>query len=80
MEYQLRSKPDWLKPMFPWKQQSLTVNGYNMAFIDVGNRMGQPVLLLSGNPTWGFLYRDFVEPLSKAGYRVIAGGLDEYGA
>jgi haloalkane dehalogenase len=58
--------------MFPWKQHTLTVNGYNMAYIDEGNRMGQPVLLLSGNPTWGFLYRDFVGPLSKAGYRVIA--------
>ena len=72
MEYQLRPKPDWLKPLFPWKQHSLTVNGYNMAYIDEGNRMGQPVLLLSGNPTWGFLYRDFIGPLSKAGYRVIA--------
>jgi haloalkane dehalogenase len=58
--------------MFPWKQHSLTVNGYNLAYIDEGNRMGQPVLLLSGNPTWGFLYRDFIGPLSKAGYRVIA--------
>lgn len=72
MRYELRAKPEWLKPMFPWKQHSLTVNGYNMAYIDEGNRMGQPVLLLSGNPTWGFLYRDFVAPLSKAGYRVIA--------
>jgi pimeloyl-ACP methyl ester carboxylesterase len=57
--------------MFPWKQHSLKVNGYNMAYIDEGNRMGQPVLLLSGNPTWGFLYRDLIDPLSKAGYRVI---------
>ena len=72
MQYELRPKPAWLNPMFPWKQHSLPVNGYNMAYIDEGNRMGQPVLLLSGNPTWGFLYRDFVEPLSKAGYRVIA--------
>ena len=30
------------------------------------------MLLLSGNPTWGFLYRDFIEPLVQAGYRVIA--------
>ena len=26
----------------------------------------------SGNPTWGYLYRDFVEPLVSAGYRAIA--------
>ena len=30
-----------------------------------------PVVLLHGNPTWGFLYRDFVTPLTEAGYRVI---------
>ena len=42
MEYQLRQKPYWLKPMFPWKQHSLTVNGYNMAYIDEGNRTPTP--------------------------------------
>ena len=30
------------------------------------------MLLLHGNPTWAFLYRDFVGPLTEAGYRVIA--------
>ena len=67
-----RPKPDWLKPLFPWGQKSLTVNGRRMAYIDEGNPQGRPVLLLSGNPTWGFLYRDFVEPLRQAGYRAIA--------
>lgn len=43
-----------------------------MAYIDEGPRDGRPVLLLSGNPTWGFLYRDFIEPLRAAGYRAIA--------
>lgn len=43
-----------------------------MAYIDEGERAGRPVLLLSGNPTWGFLYRDFVGPLTAAGYRAIA--------
>jgi haloalkane dehalogenase len=43
-----------------------------MAYLDEGDRAGPPVLLLHGNPTWSFLYRDFVEPLKAAGYRVIA--------
>jgi haloalkane dehalogenase len=42
-----------------------------MAFVDEGERDRRPVLLLHGNPTWGFLYRDFVEPLRAAGYRVV---------
>ena len=72
MTRELRQKPDWLKPLFPWEQKALPVNGRTMAFIDEGDRAARPVLLLSGNPTWGFLYRDFVEPLKAAGYRVIA--------
>ena len=69
---ELRAKPAWLEPLFPWKQHSLVVNGRRMAYIDEGERTARPVLLLSGNPTWGYLYRDFVAPLVAAGYRAIA--------
>lgn len=69
---ELRRKPAWLEPLFPWEQRALTVNGRTMAYIDEGPRDGRPVLLLSGNPTWGFLYREFIGPLTAAGYRAIA--------
>jgi haloalkane dehalogenase len=68
----LAAKPDWLDNIFPWQQKSVLVNGRNMAYVDEGPRSGRPVLLLSGNPTWGFLYRDFFKPLADAGYRPIA--------
>ena len=65
-------RPDWLAEIFPWEQRSIMVNGRRMAYIDEGDREATPVLLLHGNPTWAFLYRDFVEPLREAGYRVIS--------
>lgn len=65
-------RPEWLEPLFPWEQKSLSVNGRRMAYIDEGEPGSPPVLLLHGNPTWAFLYRDFVEPLTEAGYRVVA--------
>ncbi|MDD5288524.1 MAG: alpha/beta fold hydrolase [Dehalococcoidales bacterium] len=71
MNRELHSKPDWLKPLYPWQQHRIMVNGRAMAYIDEGDSGARPVLLLHGNPTWGFLYRDFVEPLTAAGYRVI---------
>jgi len=71
MPNQLKPKPDWLKSIFPWEQKAIVVNGYTMAYVDEGPVTGHPVLLLHGNPTWGFLYRDFIEPLKKDGYRVI---------
>jgi pimeloyl-ACP methyl ester carboxylesterase len=68
----LRTKPDWLNDLFPWAQKAIEVNGRTMAYIDEGPETATPVLLLSGNPTWGFLYRDFIDPLTEAGFRAIA--------
>lgn len=42
-----------------------------MHVVDAGPRDGAPMLLLHGNPTWGFLWRDVAAPLLKTGYRVI---------
>ena len=52
------------------------VNGWRMHYVDEG--AADPVLLLHGNPTWGFLYRDVIPPLMNAGYRVCAGGQELY--
>jgi len=68
----LPAKPGWLNDIFPWQQKSIVVNGRNMAYVDEGPSTGRPVMLLSGNPTWSFLYRDFFKPLADAGYRPIA--------
>ena len=42
-----------------------------MHYVDVGPRDGRPVVLLHGNPTWGYLYRNFIDPLGAAGHRAI---------
>lgn len=47
-------------------------------YVDEGPREGRPVVLVHGNPTWGYLYRNFIPPLVEAGYRVIV--LDLLGA
>jgi haloalkane dehalogenase len=67
----MNEKPPWLRAIFPWQQKSLRVNGRAMAYLDEGDPAARPVILLHGNPTWGFLYRDFIEPLKAAGYRAI---------
>jgi haloalkane dehalogenase len=45
------------------------VGGYAMHVMERG--AGRPVLMLHGNPTWGFLYRKIVAQLAKAPLRVI---------
>ena len=48
-----------------------------MHYIDEGE--GDPVVLLHGNPTWGFLYRDIIGPLVKSGRRVIVPDMIGFG-
>ena len=61
--------PDAIRTQWPWQPHYARVNGWRMHYVDEG--AGDPVVLLHGNPTWGFLYRDFVAPLTNAGHRVI---------
>jgi len=43
-----------------------------MRYVDHGPREGQPVLLLHGNPSWSFLWRNLILALAAKGHRVIA--------
>ena len=43
-----------------------------MHYLDEGPRDGPVMLLVHGMPTWSYLYRDFISPLTEAGYRCIA--------
>jgi pimeloyl-ACP methyl ester carboxylesterase len=42
-----------------------------MHYVDEGPRDGRPVVMVHGNPTWGYLYRNFIGPLVAAGHRAI---------
>lgn len=50
-----------------------------MAYVDEGPADGPVVLLLHGEPTWGYLYRHMVEPLVAAGLRVVVPDLVGFG-
>jgi pimeloyl-ACP methyl ester carboxylesterase len=56
---------------FPYPSRFANVNGWRMHYVDEGPADAPPVLLLHGNPTWGYLWRDTVPPLLDAGYRVV---------
>lgn len=40
-------------------------------YVDEGPRDGRPIVLVHGNPTWGYLFRRFIPALVAAGHRVI---------
>jgi len=41
-------------------------------YVDEGPRDAPPVLMLHGEPTWSYLYRHMIGPVSAAGFRVLA--------
>jgi pimeloyl-ACP methyl ester carboxylesterase len=66
-----------LRDRWPYTARYLRVNGWRMHYVDEGH--GHPIVLLHGNPTWGFLYRDIIGPLVKAGRRVIVPDMIGFG-
>ena len=48
-------------------------------YIDEGSKDANVVLMLHGEPSWAYLYRKMIDPVIKAGYRVIAPDLIGFG-
>jgi len=65
-----------LRGEYPFESRFVGVPGGRMHYVEEGR--GEPVLCLHGQPTWSFLYRDFVSGLSGSA-RVIAPDLLGFG-
>ena len=66
-----------IREKWPFAPRYARVNGWRMHYVDEGD--GDPVLLLHGNPTWGFLYRDVIGPLVQSGRRIIVPDMIGFG-
>lgn len=73
---------------YPWTPQYAEVGSagddtcpgpLRMAFVDEGPRDAPVVLLLHGEPTWGYLYRHMIPVLLDAGLRVVVPDLVGFG-
>jgi cis-3-alkyl-4-acyloxetan-2-one decarboxylase len=53
---------------WPYAPRYFDGNGFRMHYVDEGE--GEPIVALHGEPTWGYLYRNFIPRLRKHG-RVI---------
>jgi hypothetical protein len=62
--------PDWLRRLYPFEPQSFsTPRGARMNHVDEGPRSDEAVLMLHGNPTWSFYFRDLIQTISPAVHR-----------
>lgn len=63
----MQSSADW-RALYPFESKWLQVDGYRYHYLDEG--AGVPLLMVHGNPTWSFYWRDLVLGLRDR-YRVI---------
>lgn len=64
--------PDWIERQLPgFARYQVEVGEHRMHVMEAGDPSGRPVLMLHGNPTWGFLYRKVVSALSDAALRIV---------
>ena len=62
--------PPWVpRELYPFESRFIEVGGARLHYVDEGN--GPPLLLLHGNPTWSFLYREIIRGLRDR-FRCIA--------
>jgi haloalkane dehalogenase len=65
-----REVPPWVPgELFPFESRFVEVNGHRLHYVDEGG--GPALLLLHGNPTWSFLYRNVIAGLSNR-FRCVA--------
>lgn len=56
------------KSLYPFKSHFINVRGLRYHYINEGK--GEPVIMLHGNPTWSFYYRNLVKAL-RNNYQVV---------
>jgi pimeloyl-ACP methyl ester carboxylesterase len=67
-----RSSVDWtFGGTWPYEPRWFETDDGRLHYVDEGSRDAPAVVLVHGNPTWGYLYRRFIDPLVDAGYRVV---------
>ncbi|WP_338888154.1 alpha/beta fold hydrolase [Rhodococcus sovatensis] len=63
-------RPDWVDDdLFPFESRFVDIDGHTIHYVDEG--AGPTLLLLHGNPTWSFLFRDVISALSDD-FRCVA--------
>lgn len=55
---------------WPFTPKYSAAAGFRQHYVDEGPQDGEVVICLHGEPTWGYLYRNFIPPLSTD-YRVV---------
>ncbi len=63
---------------WPFRANFFKGNGFLQHYVDEGKKKANPIIMLHGEPTWGYIYRRFISRLSNK-YRVIVPDMMGFG-
>ena len=69
--------PEWILRHLPYNHYNINVNGKNMHVMEKGK--GKPIVLVHGNPMWGYLYKKILDKISSSEVRLIVPDLIGFG-
>lgn len=69
--------PEWLLRQLPYNHYTIDVGKKNMHVMEKGN--GKPIILVHGNPMWGYLYKKVLDQLDNTSARLIVPDLIGFG-
>ncbi|MBA3849334.1 MAG: alpha/beta hydrolase [Opitutus sp.] len=52
--------PDWLRKLYPFEPKQFAAPAGILSYLDEGPRSDEAVVMVHGNPTWSFFYRNVV--------------------
>lgn len=65
-----KGRPVWVDDeLFPFESRFVAIDGHTVHYVDEGS--GPTLLMLHGNPTWSFVYRDVIAALRDE-FRCVA--------
>lgn len=56
--------------LYPYKQNKISLDGISMNYVDEGEKDRPVIVMVHGNPTWSFYYRNLINAF-KTDYRII---------
>lgn len=66
-------------PDYPFSPNYVDIGDLRMHYVDEGPADAPAVLLLHGEPSWSYLYRHMIPPITAAGFRAVAPDLLGFG-
>jgi len=64
---------------FPYESKTVDVDGAKMAYVELGDSTGAPILFIHGVPTWSYLWRNVLPLVEGQNRRLIAVDLMGFG-